>query len=293
MTLNTIAHTTGAIGVGSLAASQFSATKPLFGVLSFETIVAVLMTLAILFLSEIIPKTIGANNWKGLTPFTIRSLKILLTVLAPLVWVSQFITKRFKSDKESSVLTRTDFLALAEVGRTSGALADSESSIINNLLCMDKLKVQDIMTPRTVMHTVDADTTLQKYYARYQPMRFSRIPIFKDSADDISGMVLKDDILSNIIDGNKDALLSSIRRDVKMISEDKTLSELFDFLTKENTHLAIVHDTYGSITGVVTLEDMMETILGMEIIDESDSVANMQTLARKKWQERAEKLGLI
>lgn len=292
LTLNTIAHTVGAIGVGSMAGEMFSEADKFMGI-SFEQIIAVVMTLAILFFSEIIPKTIGANSWKSLAPFTVKSLNILQWCLAPLIWVSQWITKSFKKDKEKSVLTRTDFLALADVGKSSGALEESESSIITNLLGMDTLKVQDVMTPRTVMQIVDENMSLQAYYDAHQPMRFSRIPIYSDTPDSITGMVLKDDVLTNMLEGNKDKNLASIKREVKMINQDKTLKELFSFLTEQNTHLAIVHDTYGSVTGLVTMEDMLETILGMEIVDESDNVEDMQALARKRWEERAKKLGII
>ncbi len=293
LTLNTIAHTVGAIGVGAMAATMFAGEEPLFGILSYESLVAIIMTLAILFLSEIIPKTIGANNWRSLTPFTVKSLSILLKLLAPLIWVSQWITKSFKKDKEKGVLTRTDFLALADVGKSSGALEEKESSIITNLLGMDTLKVQDIMTPRTVMQIIDENTTLQEYYDNHQPMRFSRIPVFDKTPDSVTGLVLKDDILQAMLEGRQNESLKSIKRDIKLIKQDKSLKEFFAYLTDENEHIAIVHDTYGSITGLVTMEDMMETILGMEIVDESDNVTDMQALARKRWEERAKKLGII
>jgi len=296
LTLNTIAHTLGAIGVGAAAATIFAGKDAPIYFLSFLTwdvIVAVVMTLLILFLSEIIPKTIGANNWKSLAPFTVKSLSFLLWALAPLIWVSQLITKKFKKDKDKGVLSRTDFLALANVGKDSGALEASESSIISNLLGMDTLKVQDVMTPRTVMQTIDETMTMEEYYSTHQPMRFSRVPIYSGEPDSVTGLVLKDEILTNMLEGNKDNPLSSIKRDVKMINQDKTLKELFDFLTSENTHLAIVHDSYGSVTGVVTMEDMLETLLGLEIVDESDKVADLQQLARKRWEERAKKLGII
>jgi len=292
LTLNTIAHTLGAIGVGAAATKVFADWDPI-GFLTWDMIVAVVMTLLILFLSEIIPKTIGANNWKSLTPFTVKSLSFLLTALAPLIWVSQWITKSFKKDKEKSVLTRTDFLALADVAKTGGALAESESSIITNLLGMDTLKVQDVMTPRTVMQMIDENTTMGEYYKEFQPMRFSRIPIFSDKPDEVTGVVLKDDILTHMIEGNKEEKLSSIKREVKMINQDKSLKELFDFLTNESSHLAIVHDNYGSVTGIVTMEDLLETILGMEIVDESDNIADLQQYARKSWEDRAKKLGII
>lgn len=291
LTLNTVAHTAGAIGVGAAAAKVY-AGKEVLGVVSYETIVAILMTLAILYFSEIIPKTIGANNWRSLTPFTVKALSFLLWILFPLIWASQLITKSFKKDKEKGVLTRTDFLALADVGKSSGALEEKESSIISNLLGLDTLKVQDVMTPRTVMQLINEENTLQEYYDSHQPMRFSRIPIYHENPDSISGLVLKDDILNNMLQGKQNEPLKTIKREINMINQDKSLRELFSYMTEENTHIAIVHDMYGSITGLVTMEDMMETILGLEIMDEYDNVADLQVLARKRWQERAQKLGI-
>ena len=293
LTLNTIAHTAGAIGVGAVASKIYADSEPIFDIISYETLVAIIMTLAILYFSEIIPKTIGANNWKKLAPFTVKSLTFLLWLLTPLIWVSQLITKSFKKDKGKGVLTRTDFLALADVGKTSGALEEKESSIITNLLGMDTLKVKDIMTPRTVMQLVDEDTSLQEYYDNHQPMRFSRIPVYDKSPDSISGLVLKDDILNHMLQGKQDEPLKTIKREIKLISQEKSLKEFLAYLAEENAHIAIAHDTYGSITGLVTMEDMVETLLGLEIIDESDNVADMQALARKRWEERAKKLGII
>ena len=293
LTLNTIAHTVGAIGVGAMAATMFAGREPIGGILSYESMVAIIMTLAILYLSEIIPKTIGANNWKALAPFTVSSLTILLRLLTPLIWVSQWITKSFKKDKGKGVLTRTDFLALADVGKTSGALEEAESSIISNLLGMDTLKVQDIMTPRTVMQMVNEEMTLQEYYDKHQPLRFSRIPVYQNSPDSISGLVLKDDILNHMLQGKQSEPLKTIRREIKLINQEKSLKEFFNYIHEDSTHIAIVHDNYGSVTGLVTMEDMMETILGLEIVDESDGHTDLQVLARKRWEERAKKLGII
>lgn len=297
LTLNTIAHTVGAIGVGAQAGKVFGdqGAFKLFGLMeiSWESIVAVVMTLAILVLSEIIPKTWGANNWKSLAPFTVRSLSILLTLLAPIIWMTSLITKKMKKEKGKSVLSRADFLALANVGRSSGAIAEEESTIINNLLGMDTLKVSDVMTPRAVMHTIDDTTTLSEYYKTISKMPFSRIPLYSERQDNITGLALKDNILQEMVEGNGEKKMSDIMLPVKMINQDKVLRELFTHFTKENDHLAVVVDNYGSVTGIVTMEDMFETMLGMEIVDESDGVTDMQALARKRWNERAKKVGLI
>lgn len=294
LTLNTIAHTVGAIGVGAQAAQVFGDKDISLGgiSLSYESIIASLMTLAILLLSEIIPKTIGANMWKSLAPFTVRSISLLVKILSPFVWLSQFITKRLKNEKNKSVFSRADLLAMTDVGKESGAIHESESNIITNLLGLNNLKVYDIMTPRTVMQTIDEDTSLQEYYDTNQPLRFSRIPIFSDRSDHVVGMVLKDEILQEILEGHADSTLGSIKREIKVINQDVSISELFNFLTTERAHMLTVIDGYGSVVGLVTLEDVFETILGLEITDETDTVEDMQELAKKKWKQRAADIGL-
>lgn len=295
LTLNTIAHTVGAIGVGAQAGQVFGSDSgidlgPIH--LSGESLIAVFMTLAILILSEIIPKTLGANNWRALAPFTVTSLSMLQTILAPFIWLSSLITKKMKKDKSKGVLTRADFMAQLNVGASSGALEQAESDIISNLLRLEHIKVENIMTPRVVMHQINEQTTLDDYYQNNDNLRFSRIPVYSGKGDNISGVVLKYDILKSIIDGKGAATLSSIKRQVKLVSETTDLRTLFDMLTEANEHLAVVADSYGSITGIVTMEDLMETILGLEIVDETDGVTDMQALARKIRSERDKKLGL-
>ncbi len=295
LTLNTIAHTVGAIGVGAQAGALYGdRSLDLWGLhLSGESIIAGLMTLAILILSEIIPKTIGANMWESLAPFTVRSLRVLMFVLAPLVWLSQQITKRMKKDKGRSVLSRADLSAMIHVGEESGALQKNESAIIRNLMKLEKLVVRDIMTPRDVILLADEHTPLMEFYRSQQPLSFSRIPVYSENPDQIEGMVLKDEILAQLVEDRDTMPLKEIRRPIVAVRDDKTLLKLFEFLTAQKSHLAIVVDEFGSLTGLVTLEDLFETLLGLEIVDESDAEVNLQQLARQKWEERARKLGLI
>jgi CBS domain containing-hemolysin-like protein len=192
LTLNTIAHTVGAIGVGVQAGRIFGSHQINFFVfeLTYESLVAGLMTLAILILSEIIPKTLGANYWKQLMPFTVHSLRILLVVLAPFVWISKLITRLIKNDKERSVSSRADVEAMAEVGLESGAIDKEEKSIIQNLLRLENLKVKDIMTPRSVVLAVDETLTLSEIYKENRPIAYSRIPVYKDQSENITGLIL-------------------------------------------------------------------------------------------------------
>lgn len=299
LTLNTIAHTVGAIGVGSHAGDLGDGASgggiPIYGdfEISYESIVAALMTLAILILSEIIPKTIGANNWRKLAPFTVRSLRVILVILKPFVWLSKLITKSLNKNKEKSVLSRADFAAMTLVGAESGALLHNESQIIKNLLDLEEVKVRDVMTPRTVMQMVDESTTLMDFYKSNKTMRFSRIPIYKDRTDNVTGLVLKDELLKHLVEDEDNKTMASIKREITAVSDDLPLPKLFDTLTKQRSHLSIVVDQYGSLVGLVTMEDLLETLLGFEIMDEFDAVEDMQRVAREKWEERARNIGLI
>ncbi len=291
LTLNTIAHTVGAIGVGAQAGNVFG-DGDLYG-LSYESIIAGVMTLAILILSEIIPKTIGANMWQSLAPFTARSIRILMFILAPFVWVSQLITKSLKKDKNKSVFSRADLTAMAAAGEESGAIQKSESTIISNLLTLNKLRVNDIMTPRTVIVSSDENQTVREFYDAHEKIRFSRIPIHQGKADNLSGMVLKDEILQNLAEDKDETTLSQLLRPLNTVRNDLPLQELFDKMIGGKIHIAAVLDEYGSLVGIVTMEDLLETILGLEITDESDSIEDLQKLARKKWKQRAKSNGLI
>jgi len=291
LTLNTIAHTVGAIMVGVQASKVFD-TEWHYGFINAEFIVAATMTLLVLVLSEIIPKTLGANYWRTLVPFTTHTLNFLLMILAPLVWVSQLITKNLKKDKEMSVLSRADFRALTTAGEQSGALKSDESITIRNLLRLDQVTVSSIMTPRAVMQTADETDTLQHFYQQHQPFRFSRIPIFDERRENVIGILLKDELLKALYENHGEEPVSKYLRTPVFIEQTASLSELQSLLMKGKTHIAIVVDEYGAILGLVTMEDLFETILGLEIVDETDDVEDLQKLARELWKRRAEDLGL-
>ncbi len=289
LTLNTIAHTVGAIGVGAQAGKLFAANTISLGLinLNMEAIIASVMTLAILILSEIIPKTLGANYWKKLTPFTVYSIRILLTLLAPFVWMSQLITKNLKKDKSLSVFSRADFRALTLAGEESGALKADESRTIKNLLKLDQISVKNIMTPRSVMLSAEENETLQTFYDEHMPIRYSRIPVFDDDKEGIKGIMLKNDLFQAIIEGRAEEAISQIMRPADYIRSEASLADLQKILINNNAHIAIVTDEYGVILGLVTLEDLMETILGLEIVDEMDDVEDLQKLARDIWAKRS------
>ena len=297
LTLNTIAHTVGAIMVGAQAGKVFDYTKPVevlgFNI-SVESVIASVMTLAILILSEIIPKTLGANYWRRLAGFTVRSLKFIIFILTPFIWLSMLITKNLKSKEVKSVFSRADFLAMASLGKKSGVLKENESAIIENLLHLNKLKAKDVMTPRTMMVMADQNITLEEFYGSRDKMPpFSRIPIYDKDRDDIKGFILKNEVLTGMLEGRGGDKLESIKRKLSIVTDNKELPNLFEFLSKNRSHIAAVSDEYGSVIGLVTLEDLFETILGFEIMDETDNIADLQKFARKKWEERAKKMGLL
>ena len=291
LTLNTIAHTVGAIGVGIHAGKLFGfhQLNLYFFEITVESLIAGLMTLSILVLSEIIPKTLGANYWKQLTGFTVRSLRVLLIVLAPFVWMSQWITRHIKTEKGKSVFSRADFTAMADAGLKSGAIDSEEKSIIQNLLRLEKLKVRDIMTPRSVILTVDEELTMENIYKENKPFTYSRIPVFSEQPDNITGLILKDSILENLAEDNHTKKAIEIKRDILFVEDNFTVAKLMDTLILKRQHLAMVADSFGSVVGLVTMEDLFETLLGLEIVDESDKVEDLQKLARENWEKRSKR----
>ena len=296
LTLNTIAHTVGAIGVGSQAAMIFSeADNNLIGLSSsnLEALIAGGMTLAILIFSEVIPKTLGANNWELLAPFTVRVLRVMLFVLGPFVWLSQFITSNLKKDKDKPVLSRSDFAAMAEMGKEAGILEEEEQKIIHNLLKFNKVLVKDIMTPRIVVVSADETTSIREFHEKHEGLPFSRIPIYRDNSDHITGYVLKDELLLNLVEENDDKSLGEIRRDVLIVHTTLAIPDLLDKFINKKEHMALVVDEFGGMEGIVTMEDIIETLLGLEIVDESDNTEDMQALARRNWEKRAKRMGII
>lgn len=300
LTLNTIAHTVGAIGVGSQVEDVYGDGMDFVIDLGFmmlpmtgEALVAFIMTLAILILSEIIPKTLGATYWQSLVGFTVNSLQVIIILLWPLVWLSQFITRLLKRNKDKSVLSYDEFAAMTEVGIREGIFEQRDSRIMRNLLRFSDLTAEDVMTPRNVVKMADANTPIEAFYEKNKELPFSRIPLYIDRPDNVVGYVLKDDVLTAIIEDQGDLPLKSLQRKLLMIKEDIGLADLFDKLMAEREHIALAIDQYGVMQGLVSTEDVIETLLGLEIVDETDSVADMQTLARKRWAERARRIGII
>ena len=294
LTLNTIAHTVGAILVG-VQAENLPYKFEMFGI-NMVGIISAIMTILILVVSEIIPETIGANYWKQLGNFTAKSLKTLIFPLkwTGILWVLQLTTKLIGGKSaHGSVLSREDFTAMAEIAEEEGVFKKSESKVIRNLLGFKEIKVKDVMTPRTVLETADEKQTIKSFYDNHKKLRFSRIPVFSENPDDITGYFLKDNLLEGMINGNENETLASIKRNIIITDRELSIPSLFEKLIEQKEHIALVVDEYGSVSGIVSQEDVIETLLGLEIMDESDNVEDLQQLARKSWEKRAKRMGII
>ncbi len=295
LTLNTIAHTVGAILVG-VQAESLDVKVDIFGI-NIVGIVSSIMTILILVVSEIIPKTIGATYWKSLVGFTVKTLKILMFPLkiTGILALLQLTTKLIggKSGHGESVLSREDFHAMADIAHQEGVFQENESLIIKNLLDFKDIKVKDIMTPRSVLVLADADRSIQDYYNENKNFRFSRIPLFSKEHDNIIGYFLKDELLLALVEGKGEQSLRTIKREITVADRELSIPKLFETLISSKEHIALVVDEYGSVSGLVTQEDVIETLLGLEIMDESDHIEDLQSLARKRWKVRAKKVGLL
>ncbi len=304
LTINTIAHTVGAILVGVQAKVAYAemygtSVKSILGLNITEDvmvgIVSTVMTILILVASEIIPKTIGATYWKQLAGFTAKTLNILIFPLkwTGFLWVLQLTTKLIGGKGHGSILNRESFLVMTEMAEKEGVFQKNESKVIRNLLGFNEIKVNDVMTPRSVLEIADESQTIQSFYNEHKKLRFSRIPVFAENPDEITGYFLKDHLLEAIINGQGNENLASIRRNILITERELSIPDLFDKLIQEKEHIALVVDEYGSVSGIVSQEDVIETLLGLEIMDESDSVADLQALARKSWKNRAKRMGII
>jgi CBS domain containing-hemolysin-like protein len=285
LSLNTIAHTVGAAGVGAQAAVVFGE--------AYTGIVAAVLTLLILVLSEIIPKTVGAVYWRTLTPPVVRFLTGTIIAMWPLVKLSQGLTHLLSQDEDEAAFSREEFTAMAELGEEEGVFEEKESRILRNLFRFNSLRVKDVMTPRTVIFNLPENTTIGDVVEEHDEFRFSRIPVYDDDPDDITGYVLKDEMLLRAAQEEFDITLAEMARDILVVHETLPLPDLLERLLDRLEHIALVVDEYGGVAGVVTMEDVVETLLGLEIVDEADSVEDMQALARKQWFRRARELGMV
>lgn len=284
LSLNTIAHTIGAAGVGAQAQIVFGN--------AYVTITSIILTLLILVFSEIIPKTLGATYWKKLSGFAARATKILIIITYPFVLLSKGITKLMSSEENQPSISREEIGAMAELGHEEGIFEEEESNIFRNLIRFNSLRVEDIMTPRIVVVKFSEDKTIKEVLDGEDELRVSRVPVFGDTDEDITGYVLKNDMYLDLSKGNGDKKLKELKREILIVPVMSSIKNLFEKLLESQDHIAIAVDEYGGFSGVVTMEDVVETLLGMEIVDEIDAIDDMQKLARQQWRKRAKKLGI-
>jgi CBS domain containing-hemolysin-like protein len=248
------------------------------------------MTLLILILSEIIPKSLGAAYWRSLAPIVSLSINILEYLMYPFVIFSEKLSKLLSGPKDESMFHHDEFKAMAKLGSEEGKLKEKESRIVRNLFRLRELTVRDIMTPRPVVFSLPSATKISDVMAHYSKLPFSRIPVYNEDRDNIIGFVLKNDIFyEQAINGGNKAL-RELKRDLHAVSDWIPLSKLLEFLLDNRQHILMVTNEFGAFDGVVTLEDTVETLLGMEIVDEADLNVDMRRLAREKWRKRIEKM---
>jgi CBS domain containing-hemolysin-like protein len=284
LTLNTIAHTLGAGGAGAEAAAYYGE--------KYVGVAMAVLTLLILFLSEIIPKTLGALYWRSLAPVTGQFVQLLIWALYPLILVSEVLTRWLARGKSVQQFSRDEFEAMVDVGAEAGQLDATESRILRNLFRFPELRAKDIMTPRTVVFSLPQDATVDQVMDKHETVTFSRIPIYADNRDEVTGFVLKTDLLLNQHEHGGRGRLRDLKRDIGGVHESTPLSKVLDEMLNHRSHILLVIDDYGGVDGIVTLEDVVETLIGIEIVDEADTIEDMRQLARQKWEERMVRVGV-
>ncbi|MCY3573957.1 MAG: hemolysin family protein [Chloroflexi bacterium] len=278
LTLNTIAHTVGAAGAGAEATAIFGSEY--FGIIS------ALLTLLILVFSEIIPKTLGAVYAKPLTPFTAWSLRALLILFKPAVFAFEFVTRAMRPDEDAPTVTRSELQVMARISAEEGGIRERENRIVANLLQLAEVQVETIMTPRTVMLSFRIDATIGDIMREHPVLPFSRIPVYGESADDIHGYVLRHEIYKRAAAAEHAVLLQDIARQLQVVPETNSVAQVLDEFISKQDHIFLVIDEYGGTAGLITLEDAVETLLGIEILDESDRVADLRDLARRRYERQ-------
>ena len=273
LTLNTFANTMGAAGVGAQAAIIFGS--------NWQAVIAFILTLMVLFISEIFPKTVGAIYWRKFIVPAVYIISFMVKITYPFIFLATFITNTLQKGRKNEVnFSKDEIITIVNMSEKEGVLQAKESILIKNLFKLKNIKAKDIMTPRTVVFAFDSKTTLKEALLNDNLYVYSRIPVYNESIDDIAGVVFKQTILEKRVKKKKKTLLKDIMVPVHKVPENISVSTLFDMFIRMKMHLFIVQDEYGQTSGVVTLEDALETMLGIEIVDEMDQVADLQEFAK-------------
>ena len=273
LSLNTIAHTIGSAGVGAESIKLFG--EEYFGIIS------AILTLLILVLSEIIPKTIGASYWRQLAMTSTKIIRILIFITYPLVILSELITKIFSPKGNQTTMSRDEVSAMVDVGTSEGIFKESESKIIKSCIRLSSVKAEQIMTPFIVIESANENLTVKEFYD-LKSWNFSRIPVYGSDKENISGYIMKDDVLKELSDDNFSTTLFDLARPILSFREDDSAYCIWEKMLEKREHLSIIVDEYGCLRGVVSMEDIIEAMTGVEIVDEDDVAIDMQALAKEK-----------
>lgn len=284
LTLNTVAHTIGAAGAGAQAAAVFGN--------NYVGVASAILTLLILVFSEIIPKTLGALYWRELAPLIAYVLKYLIIALYPFVKLSDYLTRGMSHGPMLSGFSREEFSAMVDLSSSEGQIDEQESRILKNLLLSRGTHITAAMTPRTVVFSLSELVTVEEFFHKHDQVPFSRIPIYKGEKENITGFVFRADLLLAQARGNSDKLLGNYQQKLTAILPSMSLFKAFKECLRLRVHMLLVVNEYGGIEGIVTLEDVIETLLGVEIVDEKDSAVDMQKEARRLWRKRVKAMGL-
>lgn len=284
LTLNTFAHTIGAAGAGAEAVAVFG--EAYFGVISFA------LTMILLILSEILPKTIGASYWKQLLPFAAYTLRAMVWVMYPLLILLDRFAKLFSKQEEEPTVSRSELEVLANIGHAEGEIDESENRVMKNLLRLSDLQVYDAMTPRTVIFALPSQMTVGEVAQKHKILPYSRIPIYAEKLDEIDGFALRTDILTRLADDKDSVTLAELKRPLQSIPDSLPMDKALDVLMKQGQHILLVFDEYGGTAGIITLEDVFEQLLGAEIMDETDAVRDTRAEAAVRARRRMAEIGV-
>lgn len=285
LSLNTIAHTVGAAGVGAQATKVFG--DAYFGVVS------AILTVLILVLTEIIPKSLGANYSKELMGISAVIINTMIIIIYPLVWVSAILTRVLARKDKGFTTSREEISALASIGVEEGIFGDKENKIIQNLMKLKNIRLSEVMTPRIVVVVANEEMTLQEFLKNKDFLHFSRIPIYHDNRDNITGYVFREMVFEKLAEDQFDLRLKDIKRPIISFPENITLFKVWEKLLENKEQISLVTDEYGGMDGIATLEDIIETLLGFEIVDEKDTVDDMQKYAMERWKTKQKKYELL
>lgn len=285
LSLNTVAHTIGAAGVGAQAVKIWDEAS--FG------IVSAILTILILVITEIIPKTIGARFWRKLAMFSAFTIRIMMVITYPLVVMSALITKLITSKKGEKTVSREEIAALASIGADEGVFTENEFNIIQNVLKLKRIRAAQIMTPRVVVVHANENITLAEFLKEKENLKFSRIPVFTGDDENITGYVFRQTVFEKLAEDKHGLLLKDIKREIVIAPDSIELFALWEKLLAQKEHIALIVDEYGGMDGIVTMEDIIETVLGFEILDEKDTITDMQKYARERWKLRQTKYSLL